>query len=155
MRMLVMMFLLFVSQAHSDWKNWKEDIETGADDITNIVKDAVKGYTDDSESFGNHCGTSVPKDLCAIVFDGPDCNGWAKQIQPNAIVHFGILSPYRNDIDSVFLKSNCTFTGYQGDLEGKFIVITANSNDRFVNLKDMAETRSFEDKIESVKCACS
>merc|ERR1712221_33311 len=57
----------------------------------------------------------VPNNVCAVVYDDEKCNGWKLNIAEGEIM-FKMWDPvyywYRNDIESVSVRSGCTFTGF-------------------------------------------
>jgi len=103
----------------------------------------------------------VPRSACAVVYDEKDClSGW-KLIIPEGEIRFKWMSQYyayRNDIETIGVRSGCTFTGFSdSSFNGDRISIPADIStgyDRWVNLGEDAKYLHMNEDIESVQCVC-
>merc|ERR1712180_38404 len=100
-----------------------------------------------------------PPDLCALVYDDGNCQGWELEI-PVGEIQFNWYNPvyywYRNDIEQVTVRAGCSFTGYDdSSYNGGHFVLTAGSTDRTVELRREADYRAFDESIQSLRCTCN
>merc|ERR1711962_1144368 len=105
--------------------------------------------------FGDSC-VAVPNNLCAMVYDDEDCEGWKLDV-PVGEMMFKWWDPtyfwYRNDIETVVVRAGCTFTGFDdSSLNGGSFTIRAGNSDRRVNLGDEDEYEDYDEKIQSLSC---
>lgn len=64
----------------------------------------------------------MPSNLCAVAYDENDCDrdDWSKplDVPETSELDLGILSEYRESIESVSVRAGCTLTLYdEGDLD--------------------------------------
>merc|ERR1719516_452513 len=100
----------------------------------------------------------LPNNVCAFVYDDEKCNGWKLNIAEGEIM-FKMWDPvyywYRNDIESVSVRSGCTFTGFDdSSLNGGSFTIRSGNRDRHVTLSDEDEYEDYNEKIQSISCVC-
>lgn len=75
----------------------------------------------------NRVDLGAGKDVCAVLFDEDECQGWNKPVT-TGFESFSILSKYRNDAESVMVKPGCTFTGYDNtDKSGNRVIVDAKA----------------------------
>merc|ERR1712136_462711 len=83
----------------------------------------------------------VPNNVCAVVYDDEKCIGWKLNIAEGEIM-FKWWDPvyywYRNDIESVSVRSGFTFR--------------SGNSDRHVTLSDEDEYEDYDEKIQSISC---
>merc|ERR1712193_14936 len=102
--------------------------------------------------------TTVPSNVCAVVYDDEKCNGWALNINEGEIMFKWwdpVLYWYRNDIESVSVRKGCTFTGFDdSSLNGGSFTIRSGNSARHVTLSDEDEFEDYDEKIQSISCVC-
>jgi len=103
--------------------------------------------------------TTVPSNLCAVVYDDEKCNGWALNINEGEIMFKWwdpVLYWYRNDIESVSVRKGCTFTGFDDSSlnGGSFTIRSGSGADTHVTLSDEDEYEDYDEAIQSISCVC-
>jgi len=95
---------------------------------------------------------------CAVAYESHDCNGgWKLPIGEEEMKFkwFTKTQKYRNDIDVIAVKANCTFIGFEdSSFNGVQMKLPAKPYDRWVVLADSLEFRHMDEDIESLKCFC-
>eukprot|EP00092_Neocalanus_flemingeri_P021110 GFUD01022872.1.p1 GENE.GFUD01022872.1~~GFUD01022872.1.p1 ORF type:complete len:368 (+),score=71.39 GFUD01022872.1:55-1104(+) len=111
------------------------------------------------ETSGPQPCPKIPTTSCAVVYDSHDCSGgWSLQIERGEQRRFRYFSSdwkYRNDIDTVGVRSGCTFTGFSGSsFDGSRFSLTAGLTDRWVVLGEESQYQHMDQNIESLQCVC-
>jgi len=101
----------------------------------------------------------VPKAACAMLHDSGTCSGgWTLEVLPGTqrrLKYFSSDWKYRNDIDTIGLRSGCTFLGFTGSsFDGNKMVLTAGVTDRWLVLTNDEAYSHFHEDIESFQCLC-
>jgi len=101
----------------------------------------------------------VPDTVCAVLYDSGTCGGgWELQVRPGAqrrLEYFSSDWKYRNDADTIGLRSGCTFTGFTGSsFDGEKMIFTAGVKDRWLVLENSPAYSPFHENIESFQCIC-
>ena len=92
---------------------------------------------------------------CANVCESANCNGgWKLNIkeEERRFRYFSKNWKYRNDIDVIAVRANCTFIGYaDSGYNGAQITLTAKNYDRWIVLADSPDFKHMDENIESLK----
>merc|ERR1712179_794303 len=85
------------------------------------------------------------------------CSGWKLPIGEEEMKFkvFTSTFKYRNGIDVIGVRANCTFIGYEdSDFNGDQMILPAEPFDRWVVLADSPDFEHMDEEIESLKCFC-
>merc|ERR1712179_352907 len=95
---------------------------------------------------------------CAVAYESDDCtSGWKLPVGEEEMKFkvFTSTFKYRNDIDVIGVRANCTFIGYEdSDFNGDQMILPAEPFDRWVVLADTPDFEHMDEEIESLKCFC-
>merc|ERR1711974_194858 len=102
----------------------------------------------------------LPTDNCAMVFDSHDCSGgWNLTVSDGDSFSFdGLIFSstwwFRNDIDTVGVKSGCNLTMWtEEDYSG--LVNSWSVPDRWLVLEHDPQYTYLHENIESLRCRCT
>jgi len=102
--------------------------------------------------------SKVPETACAVAYDSSRCYGGWKLVIPEGTLRFRYWSSYwkyRNDMDTIGVRSGCTFTGYSdSSYNGNSVTIRGEQWDRWVVFANEAQYRHMDEDIESIACHC-
>jgi len=101
----------------------------------------------------------IPTNTCAVLYDSETCSGgWTFSAEPGTqkrFLYFSADLKYRNDVDTIGVRSGCTFTGFTGSgFDGNRMVLTAGNSDRWVVIQKEEQVAQFHEDIESLQCIC-
>jgi len=101
----------------------------------------------------------VDQSLCAVMYDSNDClGGWDLPIEDGEernLYYFSSDWKYRNDVDTIGLRSGCTFHGFTSTgFSGDKMTFTANETDKWLVLDDHYYYYIFHEDIEAFQCFC-
>jgi len=113
---------------------------------------------DNNDGKPHNCD-EVPTKACAILFDSGTCSGgWKLEVTQGTqrrLSYFSSDWKYRNDIDTIGVRSGCTFTGFTGSsFDGNQMVVTAGIVDKWLVLQNSEAYKHFHEDIESFQCVC-
>ena len=58
-------------------------------------------------------GKTVPRGVCALLYDEEDCGGWEHKVPIgySELPRFSLTGPKKNDAESVLVRPGCKFIG--------------------------------------------
>ena len=78
-----------------------------------ILSVANAGIFSSSSSTSSCSGKTVPRDVCALLYDEEDCGGWEHEVPIgySELPRFSLSGPKKNDAESVLVRPGCKFIG--------------------------------------------